>query len=424
MVDLSTGAEIGRLDHHSPANFLPENYSFVGCFHNRFTFGLGRFNSWDKVAEDLLAKLASNSRPHGPGVTNCDHCGAAIAFVGVFQHRDGDYIAVGNICAENRFPLSNVEFDRLRKAHRLGSATRRAEAKFDQFKVDHPEVDWTAAEASTDSRIRYALSQGRKYGSLFDYRLQLINSVLSAYAQSPVTQAVAAGATLVADEAVAAPVAPAPQSPEVAWILAYNGNSSFFNSLKQQAQARGSLSPKQAECVTREVAKQARANDPQAQAKAAANQALVPGIYIAKDGTIWKVQGNQPYKSGAKRAVAAKIPFDPSTVSGARLYAKVWTAGATRITLGEVSDLSQAQGWEYVAGAITTVDFDHKMNVDEVKHFATLYSQCVWCGKALENTASYGTKFIEQGIGPVCIKYIDATVKAPEIDPHAGHSHP
>jgi Family of unknown function (DUF6011) len=399
MVDLSTGAEIGRLDHHSPANFLPENYSFVGCFHNRFTFGLGRFNSWDKAAEDLLAKLASNTRPHGPGVTNCDHCGAAIAFVGVFQHKDGDYIAVGNICAENRFPLSNVEFDRLRKAHRLGSAARRAEAKFDEFKLAHPEVDWTAAEASTNNTIRYALSQGRKYGSLFDYRLQQIQATL-----------VAEQAARAAQAAPAAPVqAPAPVSAEIAFLRAYTGTNSFLNSLKDQDAHGRTLSPKQLACVTDNLARAARATDPAAQAKAAANQQLVPGIYVAADRTIWKVQGNQAYKSGVKRAVAQKIPFDASQVRGAALYAKVWSAAAAPLTLDEVSDLSTSQGWVYVKGGIATLEIDHKMTLDEAKHFATLYSQCVWCGKALEVTES-----IARGIGPVCIKYLDTV----SVQPH------
>ena len=405
MVDLSTGAEIGRIDIHRPAEFLPENYEFVGCFHNRFAVYSQARNTH---ANDLLTLLASNPRPHGPGVTNCDHCGAAIAFVGVFKHIvTGHYIAVGSVCAENRFPMSNVEFQSLRKAHRLDSAKRRAEAKFEEFKTAHPEVDWTAAEASTDSRIRYALSQGRKYGSLFDYRLQQIQTYLAA-----------AQANAVAP--VVAPAAPAPVSAEVAFLRAYTGSNSFLNSLKDQDANGRTLSPRQLECVRDNIARANRQADPVAKARSQANQSLVPGIYVAKDRTIWKVQGNQAYKSGARRAVQTKTAFDPTQVRGAALYAKQWTAGSVAITLDEVGDLSTTQGWVYVKGGIATLDIDHKMTVDEAKHFATLYSQCVWCGKTLEVTES-----IERGIGPVCIKYLDATVITHELaNDHTGHSHP
>jgi hypothetical protein len=407
MVDLSTGAEIGRMDIHSPVNFTPESYKFVGCFHNSYVFGRTAPTAQDRARQDCLTLLANNPRPHGPGVSNCDHCGAAIAFVGVFQHNNGEYIAVGSTCAENRFPMSNVEFQALRKAHRLSSAARRAAAKFEEFKLEHPEIDWSSAECIAESDldvpqclpIRRIMADGAKYGSLFDYRLQQLARMIEA----------------VRNPAPVIPVAaPAPVSPEVAFLQAYSGSNGFLNSLKSQLEAGRTLSPKQLACVTNNIAQAARATDPNAQAKAQANQQLVPGIYIATDGTIWKVQGNMPYKSGAKRAVQAKIPFDPSQVRGAKLYAKVWTANSARLTMDQVGDLSISQGWQYVAGGIATLEIDHKMTVDEAKHFATLYSQCVWCGKTLEVTES-----IERGIGPVCIKYLDATVITHELE----HSH-
>ena len=415
MGDLSSGAEVGRVDIHRPVEFAPENYMFVGCFHNTYTFTHGRNHTTLQTRhDDLVALLDSNIRPNGPGYSNCDHCGAAIAFCGVFQHiPTGEYIVVGSTCAEKRFPMANKQFQDLRKAHRLCRVVDLASAKFEAFKLEHPEVDWAAAEASTDPRIRFALSQGRKYGSLYDYRLVQITGYLAAAAQQ-----------VNHPHVPAAPVAPqAPvvvnsrQDTVVAWLEANANGNGFLTSVLTQAKAGKILSVRQLECVEKNIAKaNAPAPTPEATALKDANQALTPGMYIAADGTIWKVQGNMTYKSAAKRAVQAKLPFDPSQVSGARVYALVWQqTDGTRLTLATLADQSQAQGWTFIKGAITTLVVDHKMTVEEAKHFASLYSQCVWCGKHLEDTASYGTKFIEQGIGPVCIKYVDATVKAPEL---------
>ena len=406
MTNLSSGSEVGRIDEHRPVEFQPENYEFVGCFHNTYTFTHGRNHSALQTRKEFLVSLLdSNWRPNGPGYTNCDHCGAHIAFCGVFKNIvSGDYIVVGSVCADKRFPMSNDQFQALRKAHRLCRVVDLASAKFEEFKIQHPEVDWAAAEASTDGQIRFALSQGRKYGSLYDYRLQQITAYLDAAARN-------------AQVAAAAPVAaPAPVSAELSFLRAYTGTNSFLRSLKDQDAQGRTLSPKQLACVTNNIAQAQRAIDPAAQALKAANQQLVPGIYVAKDRTIWKVQGNQQYKSGVKNALRLKIPFDATQVRGAALYAMVWSANAAPLTLDEVGDLSTSQGWVYVKGGIATLDIDHQMTLDEAKHFATLYSQCVWCGATLENTASYGTKFIEQGIGPVCIRYIDNTTRSPEID--------
>jgi hypothetical protein len=397
--------ELSRYDIHSPINFMPENYTFVGAYHNSYTFHWANL-AFNTRRDQLKGFLASNDRPNGPGDGQCDHCGAAIAFVGVFQHKDGEYIAVGSTCADNRFPMSNCQFQELRKAHRLSRDRDLRAAEFAEFKLAHPEVDWAAAEASDNSRVRWILAGGAKYGSIFEYTLTQLTRLLTPVA--PVAP-------------VAAPAPVQAEAAAITWLRAYNGQNSFLNSLKSQVEAGRTLSPKQLSCLEQNYTKATTVATPATEALKASNQALTPGIYIAADGSIWKVQGNMSYKSGAKRAVQAKVPFDPTTVSGARVYALMWAAAGVPQTLATVRDLTVTQGWEFVRGAIDTLEVDHKMTVDEAREFSNLYSQCVWCGRALEDTLSYGTKFIEQGIGPVCIKYIDATIKAPELARE--HSH-
>ena len=375
-----------RSDIHTPVNFLPENYTFVGCFHNTYSFKGGRFNS---TRDQLLAKLELNHRPNGPGVSNCDHCGAAIAFVGVFQHRDGDYIAVGSTCAENRFPLSNADFQRLRKEHRLSRGRDLRAAEFEQYKVDHPEVDWALADAlaattaqaastSANFRVRSILFNGGKYGSLTDAQLRYLG-VLITPVPAPVAQ-------------LRYPVDP-DQAKAQTFLKAYSGSNGFLNSLKSQVEDGRTLSPRQLECALRNVAEAEAPQVPKVD-----NSRLPVGIYVDAAGLIFKVQGNQAFKSAAKRQAKDSTAPDPYSVGF--VYAKVWgQSDGTRLPIQEVGDLSLHQLWIYERGLIHNLVVDHRMTLDEARHFGELYSQCVNCGRTLTDKNS-----IDKAIGPVCIR--------------------
>lgn len=403
----STDIGFSRQDVHTPVNFMPENYSFVGCFHNTYSFGAT--TQRDMARNDLLAKLQMNERPNGPGVTNCDHCGAAIAFVGVFQHRDGDFIAVGSTCAEKRFPMTNAQFQLLRKAHRLCRTADLAREKFEAFKADHVGVDWAAAEASSNRTITYALAQGRKYGSLFDYRLEQINRILAAEAANAALAAAPKCSRCHSPidkhpggvECDRSPgMLPAPPAVETdlskaeAFLRSYDGENSFLNSLKSQVEAGRMLSPKQVAAAMRNFA-------PATNVPVTQNQDVRPGCYIDADGHVWQVKGNQAYVSGAKRARQAGVPHVPA--GGERVYAKVWVnADSTRVRLDEARDASQVQSWAYIPGGIQQLVIDHKMTLAEAKTFIEFYKECVRCGRHLEADAS-----LERGIGPVCVKYFE-----------------
>jgi hypothetical protein len=58
----------------------------------------------------------------------------------------------------------------------------------------------------------------------------------------------------------------------------------------------------------------------------------------------------------------------------------------------------------YEAGLVQQVAAEgRKMTLDEAKAFILRYGQCVRCGRQLKDANS-----VEQGIGPVCVKYFTA----------------
>lgn len=160
-----------RTDVHSPANFNPENYSYVGAYDNDPDYP--RHN--DTVRQDLIRLVGSSpSARYGDGF-QCDHCGARIRYVGVFKHiPTGDHIAVGQICTDNRFPLSKVDFDRLRKQAQLDREACRIREAWDQFKTDHPHVNWPLLDGSDNPFIKDVLRKGRLYGNLSEKQLGAI----------------------------------------------------------------------------------------------------------------------------------------------------------------------------------------------------------------------------------------------------------
>lgn len=175
-----------RSDVHSPANFNPENYEYVGAYDNspdpEFHRSVG-----PNYLKTLLAQ--SETARYGDGF-QCDHCGAHIRYVGVFKHiPTGDHIAVGQVCTDNRFPLSKVDFDRLRKQAQLDREQCRLRVAWDLFKTEHSFVagadaestvlSWNDFDASENGFVQDVLRRGRQYGSISDRQLEAIyNAVI------------------------------------------------------------------------------------------------------------------------------------------------------------------------------------------------------------------------------------------------------
>jgi hypothetical protein len=105
------------------------------------------------------------------------------------------------------------------------------------------------------------------------------------------------------------------------------------------------------------------------------------GVYVMADGSLWQVKPNK-----AKTRTYAKVWVD---INGERL-----TLAGTRVR-GE---------WDYQPGMLATVLKEgRKMTLEEAKAFTLLYGQCARCGRRLKAAQS-----VEQGIGPVCIRYFGA----------------
>lgn len=125
-----------RTDCHSPANFDPALYEYVGAFDSWRDYPAAA-----AVADEenrLIGLLSSEGFAGGNWETKnqCDHCGARIRYVAVFVHQNGEHIATGETCAVEAFghiDRLSYEIDRLRKAAaaaREALAAREAAAAF------------------------------------------------------------------------------------------------------------------------------------------------------------------------------------------------------------------------------------------------------------------------------------------------------
>lgn len=112
------------------------------------------------------------------------------------------------------------------------------------------------------------------------------------------------------------------------------------------------------------------------------------GVYVMPDGAIVKVKANQ-----------AKT----------RTYAMRWTEMRVNRLNGE--DDTVHGEYVYEAGLVQQVaEQGRKMSLDEAKAFVLRYGQCARCNRHLKDAKS-----VEQGIGPVCIKYFAAGTTAASL---------
>lgn len=102
-----------RTDIHSPSNFDPAEYEYVGAFDQYRDY---RISEHAIVQENRLKGLLSDHGFVGGNFESkgqCDHCGARMRYVMVYVHVSGVHIATGETCADGRFELSDrAAFDR------------------------------------------------------------------------------------------------------------------------------------------------------------------------------------------------------------------------------------------------------------------------------------------------------------------------
>lgn len=171
-----------RSDIHSPANFNPEDYTFLVAFDNGGTeesnLGVMHDNGIDQDIDALLTELeeaGKAGRVAYGDAGRCDHCGARIRYVGLFRHvPSGDVIAVGQTCAEGRMTYDKVTFDRLRKQAQLDREAQRLLIAWTAFKVERPEIDWDTLAESENEFIGDVLRRGRNNGEISERQLEAI----------------------------------------------------------------------------------------------------------------------------------------------------------------------------------------------------------------------------------------------------------
>ena len=138
-----------RNDIHSPTNFDPAAYQYVGAI---YTGNAQSEIAWEiinaylennSMSQDALLELAKNSSFSGNFKLSgtCDHCGARFAYGAVYRHTNGDVIVVGHQCSGERFGLnSRLDFD-MKKLHAAIKAAReqaQAKAKAEAFLASYP----------------------------------------------------------------------------------------------------------------------------------------------------------------------------------------------------------------------------------------------------------------------------------------------
>ena len=132
-----------RTDIHSEKNLKPENYRVIRYIYTalpNFTWNIPAFanamRDFRAVMNEVLALLAEKGANIHASWSQCDHCGAHFHHGVLMEHVDtGELITVGWICADQRFSLDNVTYEKTRmekyiKAIRIRRNRRIALRKF------------------------------------------------------------------------------------------------------------------------------------------------------------------------------------------------------------------------------------------------------------------------------------------------------
>lgn len=146
------------------------------------------------------------------------------------------------------------------------------------------------------------------------------------------------------------------------YLRAHHTRNSFYASLFQQFERKGTLSEKQIACVMNAILKDAQT------ARASVSVVTEVGMYRTSDGDVFRVKQS---KSGNLYAMR----FDPTAPKSERFV--------------------------YEAGSIFRISASDRMTLAEASAIGAQCGICVVCGAELSDPKS-----IERGIGPVCAKRV------------------
>lgn len=184
---------------HQPHAFDPMAYDFVGAFDNQpppgsylsrepsRTFevklwndevwemeGLNYRHAYDSCLRAVIRDSATSVYNKGNRGHQCDHCGAHIRYVVVVKHREtGDYLAIGEQCADNRIGSMNAATWQVKQLREAAQRARQAERN--RVARENRRTAWLAedparAQVITDlARLVEEQPNDRFYNSLQRY---------------------------------------------------------------------------------------------------------------------------------------------------------------------------------------------------------------------------------------------------------------
>lgn len=119
--DVMTNTNTATINRHSPGNFDPADYSYVGAFYQGYSEDFQ--HAYDPEHQELAARLgedwADQVTTHRNG--GCTSCGAHFDHGVVVRHATGELITIGHTCGE-AFNLPDLAAKARRKAERAAAA--------------------------------------------------------------------------------------------------------------------------------------------------------------------------------------------------------------------------------------------------------------------------------------------------------------
>lgn len=181
-----------RTDIHSPSNFDPADYEYVGWFY----MGPDEIGMFDPETTAALEALDVRGWQDGNFArkSQCDHCGARFLWVTVWEHTPtGVCIAVGETCAAERFSCPDrmtYEIKRARQALAAKRQRERMKAQAREFISGLSDVAYAVLTEEYDSehlnevfaaRTHYIVQDIRsklyQYGSLSVQQVALVERI-------------------------------------------------------------------------------------------------------------------------------------------------------------------------------------------------------------------------------------------------------
>lgn len=173
-----------RTDIHSEKNLKPENYRVIRYIYTKlpnFTWNIPQFanemTTFRAVMEEVTSMLAERGAGIHPSWSQCDHCGAHFNHGVLLEHVDTrELITVGWICADTRFSLDNITYEKTRM-ERFIKAVRERRNRIKRLRVfiaEHSAEVRLLGKFRSLNFFRSLRGQLIQWGNLTDRQLEAI----------------------------------------------------------------------------------------------------------------------------------------------------------------------------------------------------------------------------------------------------------